>query len=460
MAPTGILFNDPRAKPLSASGQFQAGAYYQFYLTGTTTLANVYADGALTSPLSQTPGTGQTTAAGDGRLIAIYMDPKVIYRVQLYNASAMLLEDTDPYVVPAGSSSAAAQTFISGGTDVGAVNAYALTISNYPAYFNNSTIVFETANTNTGPSTLNVNSLGAVSIKLASGAALPANEILAGVPVTVTYYNGNFFLQSPPVASGGSNFTVTGNQENLNLFQALGSPAGTQTVNLTIAAGARLIASDPTAFALDTSGFASGSTINLTNNGFILGRGGDGGKGAEFGGAGGTSTDRTNGFTGKPGGTAIQGAGAGVVLNITNANGFIWGGGGGGGGGGGTCPSVNTESNGGGGGGGAGGSKGGYGGGSTAQNTANAALGGDGTWAASAANGAGGAGTTTGGTANAGGAGGDWGAAGSAGAGSASDATHTSPGTAGAAGKAQNDNGGTTNWVSGSGSPNAKGAIH
>src|SRR6267142_5647572 len=129
--PTGILFNDPRAKPLSVSGQFQAGAYYQFYLTGTTSITNVYADGALTTPLDQTPHTGQTTAAGDGRLIPIYMDPKVIYRVQLYNAANQLLEDTDPYVVPAGSSSAVAQVFIAGGTDVGAVNVYALTIANY-----------------------------------------------------------------------------------------------------------------------------------------------------------------------------------------------------------------------------------------------------------------------------------------------------------------------------------------
>src|ERR1700680_4750422 len=119
MAPTGILFNDPRAKPLSVSGQFQAGAYYQFYLTGTTNIANVYADGALTTPMDQTPHTGMTTAAGDGRLLPIYMDPKVIYRVQLYNAANQLLEDTDPHVVPAGSSSAVTQTLIFGGGAAG-----------------------------------------------------------------------------------------------------------------------------------------------------------------------------------------------------------------------------------------------------------------------------------------------------------------------------------------------------
>jgi hypothetical protein len=102
--PTGILFSDPRVKPLSASGLFQAACYLQFYLTGTTTLANVYADAGLTTPMNQTPGAGgnSTTAAADGRFLPIYMDPGVTYRVQLYSATGVLLEDTDPYIVPAG----------------------------------------------------------------------------------------------------------------------------------------------------------------------------------------------------------------------------------------------------------------------------------------------------------------------------------------------------------------------
>lgn len=100
--PTGILFNDPRAKPTSAAGIAQPGAYYQYYLTQTTAPATVYKDGALTIPAVQTPTTGDTTLAGDGRLIPIYLNPNVIYRVQLYSAIGALLEDTDPYVVPLG----------------------------------------------------------------------------------------------------------------------------------------------------------------------------------------------------------------------------------------------------------------------------------------------------------------------------------------------------------------------
>lgn len=103
--PTGALFNDPRAKPLSTSGQFQAGCYYCFFSTLTTTPTPVYADGFLTTQLSQpAPGSinpvAGTVAAGDGRFVPIYLDPTVIYRVQLYNAAGQLLEDVDPYVPP------------------------------------------------------------------------------------------------------------------------------------------------------------------------------------------------------------------------------------------------------------------------------------------------------------------------------------------------------------------------
>ena len=96
--PTGVLFYEARAKPLSTIGAIQPGAYYQFYLTGTLTLTNVYADGGLSTPLSQTPGTGGTTAASDGRLVPIYLNPATTYRYQLYSATNVLLEDVDPYI--------------------------------------------------------------------------------------------------------------------------------------------------------------------------------------------------------------------------------------------------------------------------------------------------------------------------------------------------------------------------
>lgn len=92
-APTGVLFYDGRAKPLSSTGVFQPGCTLQFFQTGTLTAAPVYADGALTAPLAQ-----PITAASDGRFVPIYLNPAIIYRYQLFNNVAVLQEDIDPFV--------------------------------------------------------------------------------------------------------------------------------------------------------------------------------------------------------------------------------------------------------------------------------------------------------------------------------------------------------------------------
>lgn len=104
--PTGILFNEPINQPLSSNGVPQAGCYYCFFLTGTTTLANVYSNGTLSVALSQpTPGqvnppsTGATVADSTGKFPAMYLNPGLIYRRQLYSAAGVLLSDVDPYVV-------------------------------------------------------------------------------------------------------------------------------------------------------------------------------------------------------------------------------------------------------------------------------------------------------------------------------------------------------------------------
>jgi hypothetical protein len=113
--PPGTLFYDPQAKPLSTFGVPMPGAYYLFFLTTTLTAANVYADGALTTPLSQTPGQAQpsTTADANGRFNPIYLNPATTYRVQLFNSSGVKLEDVDPYV-PSASLNAFASTVGSG----------------------------------------------------------------------------------------------------------------------------------------------------------------------------------------------------------------------------------------------------------------------------------------------------------------------------------------------------------
>jgi hypothetical protein len=189
-----------------------------------------------------------------------------------------------------------------------------------------------------------------------------------------------------------------------------------------------------------------------------------------MGGEGGFWIDVTDGAEmvklprqGRAGGPAIIGPGAGVTFNITNASGFIWGGGGGGGGGGVSADqAIGNIPCGGGGGGGNGGGLGGagYSGRYEFGSAVYAADGGDAGSGRLGAAGAGGAGAQQGNsTGGAGGNGGDWGTAGSTGASPTTWAQDYPGATGGAAGKAIDLNGGSASFISGSGSPNVKGAV-
>jgi hypothetical protein len=264
---------------------------------------------------------------------------------------------------------------------------------------------------------------------------------------------------APFAVSGGTAVTLSQSLVEANLWKLLGSPAA-GTFNVTIAAGVSIVATSAGNPALDLTGFPATSIVNITNLGYILGRGGDGGEGGEIGGAGSTITTWNKGKKGKPGGTALKGPGAGITVNLTNVNGFIWGGGGGGGGGGAQKGGSPSSDNGGGGGGGAGGGKGGPEGATDNGVVALASAGTDGGTGPDGTFGAGGAGAAAGGgQAGTGGAGGDWGSPGATGQNFGSGSFYAVPGTGGAAGKAIDLAGGSVNILSGGGAPNIKGAI-
>jgi len=101
---TGQLFYDPIARPLSSLGVSMPNAYYNFYVSGTTTPAIVYQDAGLTLPYPASALNGSSAlysvvqADGTGAMPPIFMNPETIYRVQLYSSSWSLVEDVDPYV--------------------------------------------------------------------------------------------------------------------------------------------------------------------------------------------------------------------------------------------------------------------------------------------------------------------------------------------------------------------------
>jgi hypothetical protein len=104
MAATGMLFYDPIARPLSATGAVMPGANYNFFVSGTTNPATVFQDAALTLPFPAAALNGSqplfsvVTADGTGAMPPIFLNPVTIYRVQLYNSTWSLIEDVDPYV--------------------------------------------------------------------------------------------------------------------------------------------------------------------------------------------------------------------------------------------------------------------------------------------------------------------------------------------------------------------------
>jgi hypothetical protein len=148
--------------------------------------------------------------------------------------------------------------------------------------------------------------------------------------------------------------TISANTSNyiLNTAKATGYSAGTTDMTLTINSGVFVSSSSTGSYALqvDTS-WAAGDTVTIVNNGTIIGRGGDGGRG----------------YVNSP---ALAGSGAGPALLVqralimNNLNRISGGGGGGGGGafGYGNVGKATYTGSGGGGGGGIGNSSGGQGG--------------------------------------------------------------------------------------------------
>ena len=81
----------PAPRAMDSGGAPMAGALLQFYLSGTTTAATVYASAALTTPLAN------PVASDDAGLFPpIYLDPAVSYRCQLQTAAGVVVRDLDP----------------------------------------------------------------------------------------------------------------------------------------------------------------------------------------------------------------------------------------------------------------------------------------------------------------------------------------------------------------------------
>ena len=138
---------------------------------------------------------------------------------------------------------------------------------------------------------------------------------------------------------------ISSDTSDYNLATAIGNPVTAKKIRLTINPGVVVSSTNTGSPAFDTGSLPGGSTLKIVNNGTIVGKGGDGGHGAD-----GAFTGTPYAFIGEagfPGGNAMS---ISIPVVVDNTNGYIYGGGGGGGGGG----SYKWAGTGGGGGGGAG----------------------------------------------------------------------------------------------------------
>lgn len=88
--------------------------------------------------------------------------------------------------------------------DSGSTDAYAITLSPVPsAYVTGMVVMFKANTTNTGAATLDVNGLGAKTIKKSVSSDLSDSDILSGQIVEVVYDGTNFQIQNSPSSNYG-----------------------------------------------------------------------------------------------------------------------------------------------------------------------------------------------------------------------------------------------------------------
>ncbi len=148
------------------------------YAGGSTSQIATYVDSTGT-----TQNTNPITLNFRGEC-SIWILPNVSYKFVVADALGNLVTTVDNVVN-------AQLVTLYGGTDTGVSNAYILNFtSSVPPNTNGQVVYWVPSNSNTGPSTLNVNGGGATPILNPNGTALGANQLLAGQFVSTIYLNG------------------------------------------------------------------------------------------------------------------------------------------------------------------------------------------------------------------------------------------------------------------------------
>jgi hypothetical protein len=161
---------------------------------------------------------------------SLWLLPNVAYKLSLTDANGNLIPG---YPVDQLINSQLLTLY--GGVDFGSPNAYEITYSApYTSYTaGNPVIYFIASNSNTGPSTINVNGLGIVPIVNPNGSPLTAGQIVNNQMVQIVWQNGQFILTSIG-ATTGLNIGTFGAEASIAAANVtdLGS-TGSHTINVT-----------------------------------------------------------------------------------------------------------------------------------------------------------------------------------------------------------------------------------
>lgn len=199
---TNVLTPTPKQAFLTNNGDTAVGYKLFTYQAGTSTKLATYRDNGVGSP-------NANPIVMDFRgECNLWVPPNIAYKYVF-----ALPTDTDPPTNPIWSVDNLVNSqllTLYGGVDTGSVNAYALNfVANFTAYADGIVIYWIPSNTNTGASTVNVNSLGPVSILNQDGTALTAGQIQSNQIVQMMFKGTGFLLVGAPI-SGSFTVTLTG----------------------------------------------------------------------------------------------------------------------------------------------------------------------------------------------------------------------------------------------------------
>jgi hypothetical protein len=172
-----------RLKSWTANGQPNAFGTITTFSAGTVTQVATFVD---TTGTTQNPNPLTLNARGEAN---VYLLPNVGYKIVEADQFGNSIGTVDQIFN--------SQLITYFGVDTGAANSYIVTAATpYTAYANGELVFFVPGNTNTGPSTININGLGPIPITTITGAPLTAGQITAGIMQELIYFNGNFQLLS------------------------------------------------------------------------------------------------------------------------------------------------------------------------------------------------------------------------------------------------------------------------